>query len=135
MMIIDVRKLNSTKQYEGEVNFSLEPREDLVSVPLCKIASKIEASGHFVLYEDDAVGINGKVRYLLQGSCSRCLAPAEKWIELEWSPLFQKGKAEDENYSYENDTVVLDDSVYETVMLGMPFVLLCKDDCAGIKLD
>ena len=131
-MVIDIRKLNAELRYEGELHFTLPPDNGLVTVPLAQMASGIEANGVYRLYEDDTLEVRGKVRFLLRGACSRCLQPAEQWLEAEWDPVFVRGEPEEEEYSYERDTVDLGQSVKDAVLLGMPHVLLCKENCEGI---
>lgn len=131
-MIIDVQKLNWARKYSGELHFSLQADENLVSIPMVKIASEVVADGKYEIFDDDSVEVRGTVRYLLQGACSRCLKPAEKWVEAEWSATFVKGESDGETYSYEKNVINLDESVKDTVMLSMPHVLLCEDACEGI---
>ncbi len=133
MMILDVRKLNAAHEYEGKLQFECELDQGAVTLPMAELASAVEVSGTYQIFEDDAVGISGKVRYLLRGACSRCLKSTQKWIEAEWNPVFVKGEPEDEEYSYQDGKILLDDSVKDAVMLSMPFSLLCREDCEGIE--
>ncbi len=135
MITIDIRKLKAERRYEGELHFTLPPDNELVTVPLVEAASDIRADGTYRLREDDSLEIRGSVRFLLRGACSRCLRPTEKWLEGEWSPRFVRGEAEDEDYAYERDVVVLDQSIKDAVMFAMPYTFLCDENCAGIAYD
>ncbi len=132
-MIIDIRKLKAERRYEGELHFTLPPDNDAVTLPLTEAASEIRVDGIYRLMEDDALEITGKVRYLLRGACSRCLKTVEKRMEGEWTPCFVKDEPQDEEYFYERDVISLDQSVKDAVMLSMPYVLLCDENCAGIE--
>ena len=131
-MILDVQKLNWARKYSGELHFSLQPNDELVSIPMVKIASEIAVDGSYEIFDDDSLEVRGTVRYLLQGACSRCLQSAEKWVEAEWNACFVKGESDGENYSYKKNTVDLNQSVQDAVMFSMPHVLLCREDCEGI---
>lgn len=131
-MILDVRKLNAQRKYEGEVRFECELDQSDVTLPMAQIASVVEATGEYQIFEDDAVEIRGKVRYLLRGACTRCLKQTEKWIEAEWNPVFVKGEPREDEYAYENGRIVPDESIKDAAMLGMPYTLLCDEECKGI---
>lgn len=132
-MIIDVQKLNWARKYSGELHFTLQADQNLVTIPMVKIASEVAVDGNYEIFDDDSVEVKGTVRYLLQGACSRCLKPAEKWVEAEWNACFVKGESDGETYSYQKNIVNLDESVNDTVMLSMPHVLLCEETCEGIS--
>lgn len=134
-MIIDVRKQNLRREYTGELNFTVNTPQENVTLPYCEIASETQVTGTFQIFEDDSVQITGKARYLLRGACSRCLKATEKWVEVEWNPLFVKGESDGENYAYEHGVIELDQSVNDAVMLGMPYALLCDENCEGIEYD
>ena len=132
MMIIDVRKLNALRKFQGDVQLEVAPDPETVSLPNVEIAAPIEAKGTYEIFQDDSVQITGKVRYLLRGACTRCLKQTEKWIETEWNPCFVKDEPQEEEYPYERGAVYLEQSVKDAVMLSMPFTLLCSEDCQGI---
>lgn len=134
-MILDVRKLNAQRKYEGEVRFECELDQAGVTLPMAQIASSAEAEGVYQIFEDDAVGIRGRVRYLLRGACTRCLKKTEKRIEAEWNPVFVKGEPHEDEYSYENGKIDLSESVQDAAMLAMPYTLLCDEECEGIPYE
>lgn len=135
MMIIDVQKLNSAHEYSGKLHFTLPADQDLVTIPLVKMVSDMTVDGNYEIFDDDSVEVNGTVRYLLQGACSRCLKPTEKWMEAEWNACFVKGESDGETYSYEKGKIDLTESVKNAVMLDMPYTLLCNENCEGVAYD
>jgi uncharacterized metal-binding protein YceD (DUF177 family) len=135
MMVIDVRKLNTLRKYNGELHFEVAANQNLVTVPMAEMISPIEVKGEYEIFTDDSVEIKGKARYLLRGACTRCLKRTEKWIEVEWDPCFVKGESDGETYHYDNDTLSLDQSVEDAVLLGMPYSFLCDEECKGIEYD
>lgn len=135
MATIDVRKLNAERQYSGQVDISLPADDSLVLLPMASMASSMEAHGTYQIFEDDSVEIRGYVRYCLLGSCSRCLKPAQKLVEAEWTPLFVRGESDGETYPYANDIIRPEESIKDAVLLSMPYRLLCSEDCVGIPYD
>ena len=133
-MIIDVRKLNAQKSYEGDLVWEEEADESLVDIPYVEFDGKIEIQAHYELYEDNSLQLTGKVFYKLKGKCSRCLSFAEKSIEGEINALFEPFSGA-EDYSYSRGIIDTQEAIKDAVVFSMPMVLLCKDDCAGIQYD
>lgn len=134
-MIIDVRRLNTSRKYTGDLHFEVPAKQELVTLPMAEMISPITVDAEYDIYDDDSVELTGRARYLLRGACSRCLKPLEREIEIEWNPLFVKGEPQDEEYSYENGSIDPTESVYDAVMLNMPYTLLCEEGCEGIAYD
>ena len=131
-MIIDVRKLNATKQYTGEMEFSYSAPETLIDIPYVQFASPVQIRFSYELYEDNAIQLNGTVSYQLEGKCSRCLKAAKASIVGELDALFEP-KKDGEDYSYSNGIVDLKKAVDEAIMASMPFLLSCGDDCVSLS--
>jgi uncharacterized protein len=99
------------------------------------------------------VVVHGHVEAELQVSCARCLAPARVTVSESVSLLFVPSssqrtgggatKSEDGDltfeeeeadvYSYQGETVVLDDVVRDELLLGIPMIPLCSPDCPGMQ--
>lgn len=135
-MIIDVNKHIFQKQYSGRLSFDYAPPERLLTVPLTSFEGKAKVDIEYWLLEDDSVEVSGSVKYILTGSCSRCLSPARKEIEQEISAYFVPvgGKrVSDDDYAYKNGAIDLTECINDAIMFGMPYSLLCSEDCEGIK--
>ncbi len=132
MMILDIRKLNAERKYEDTLSFAVPVDQSLVSLPDVELV-EIRVEGSYVIYDDDSVDVTGKVRYLLRGACTRCLSPAEKWVEAAWNACYVKDEPDEDSYLYEKGKIDLTQSVKDTVAMSMPYKLLCSSDCAGIE--
>lgn len=134
-MVIDVNKHILTKTYSGSLDFVYAPPERLITVPFTSFEGKAKVSLEYWILEDDSVEVKGKVEYVISGSCSRCLRPARKAVSEEISAYFVPlgGKKVDyDDYVYERGIVDLTSCVDDAIMCGMPFSLICGDDCPGI---
>ena len=77
-----------------------------------------------------------KIRYTLVGQCSYCLADAVKEIEYTSDTLlFVTDKEDGDNYVYDGNRLDLSQAVKDALLFSQPEVLLCKEDCKGIKID
>ena len=133
-MKIQVKKLNALKKYSGSFEFDYEPPADLCLIPLCKIEGSVQISGNYEIYDDDSVGINFTVKYLITGQCSYCLNDAKKQIEKPFEVLFVP-EDDSDNYSYDGVTIDLTTAVNDAILFSQPNLLLCREDCAGIDVN
>ncbi len=132
MMNIDIRKLNSQKSYFGEMCFSYDPPEKLLSIPSASFDGPVSITFTYDLYEDNAFEIHGTVRYKLKGECSRCLKPVETVVEGELSALFEP-KKDAEDYSYFGNVVDITQAVEDAIVFSLPFNLSCESECEPIQ--
>ena len=92
------------------------------------------------------VVVHGTFRAELVVPCARCLDPVEVPVTSEISVLFvpdaqlkAEGGDEDGDLSeadtlgYAGDTVVLDDLVRDELLLEIPMIPLCSEDCPGMS--
>ena len=132
MMIIDIQKLNAQKSYYGKMEFSYDPPQELMSIPLTKFDGPIAVKFEYDLYEDNAFEIRGVVSYKLVGQCSRCLKDAKMSMEGELNALFEPTK-DAEDYSYFGGIVDITKAVEDAVVFSLPFNLSCGEDCEEIR--
>ena len=132
MMIIDIRKLNAKKAYQGELHFEYSAPDELIGIPFVKFVGPVQVDFFYELYADDALEIRGKVVYSLEGQCSRCLKDAKTTVEGELNALFEP-TAQPEDYGYTGGIVRLEEAVEDAIMASMPFSLSCGEDCEGIS--
>lgn len=87
--------------------------------------------------------VNVQLEGKAQLECSRCLAPMETTLRVQFDEEFRPGPAsgegemvEDEEgnlYSrYSGDEIDLTEPIRQQVVLGLPMKALCKADCAGL---
>ena len=132
MMIIDIRKLNAQKKYTGELVFDYEPSETLIDIPFVKFATPVKVEAEYELFEDDSLELKGKISFCLAGQCSRCLKETSMQVEGELDAYFEPRK-DSEDYSYSNGRIDLREALEDAVMASMPFLLLCDENCEGIR--
>jgi uncharacterized protein len=96
------------------------------------------------------VVVHGTLTADLQVPCARCLEPAAVHIAQPVSVLMVPGhkikaalhgddeeaelsEEEADVLAYDGDTVVLDDLVRDELLLAIPMIPLCSEDCPGIS--
>jgi uncharacterized metal-binding protein YceD (DUF177 family) len=134
-MIIEVKKLNARKEYEGTFSFDYTPMQDKVLLPLCSFDGNVKVEGDYIIYEDESVGVKFKITYTLKGQCSYCLEDAQKTVEFESDVLYVRDKEDLDNYYYDGIKIDLTTAVDDALLISQPDVLLCKEGCDGIKIN
>lgn len=91
--------------------------------------------------EEGTVRVTGELDIRLELACSRCLEPVKEHLRVPFDESFApadhvKSEEEDEDAPYvhpvDGDLVELEPYVYETLLLSIPFVPLCREDCEGL---
>ncbi len=131
-MLIDIRKLNAQKKYEGRMEFIYSAPETFIEIPFVKFAAPVKIVFDYELYEDNSLEIRGTVSYVLEGQCSRCLKETKMQIEGELDAYFENRK-DYEDYGYTNGVVNITQAVEDAIMASMPYVLSCGEDCETIS--
>jgi len=87
--------------------------------------------------------LNSTVRGLFLGECDRCLAETRQELEVPMNLYYhivvagerpQAGGEDPEIRTFhpDQDSIVLDDEVRQTLLLEVPLKTLCSDDCKGL---
>lgn len=134
-MVLEIKKLMARAAYTGEFSFGYQPPQESVLVPLCRIEGGVKVTGEYEIFENDEVEVTLKISYLLVGSCSYCLADAQKRVEYETDVLFVTDKDDCDNYVYDGNRLDLSTAVNDVLLFSQPKVLLCKEDCKGVELN
>jgi uncharacterized metal-binding protein YceD (DUF177 family) len=134
-MLIEVKKLIAHKQYEGDFSFTYTPPQDKMLLPLCSFDGDVKVTGSYEIYEDDEVGIKFKIVYDIKGQCSYCLEDAHKTVEFDSDVLYVLDKDDVDNYYYDGNKIDLTTAVDDALLISQPDVLLCKENCGGIKIN
>jgi uncharacterized protein len=99
------------------------------------------------------VVVHGTIDAPLRVPCARCLEPFDIDVQADVSVLYVPGEkvkdpggaekdgeveytlddAEADTLPYDGETVVLDDLVRDELLLGVPMIPLCSDDCPGMS--
>ncbi len=121
--------------YVGEVSFVWQPPQDSILIPFCRVEGGVNAVAEYEIFEGGEVEIALKISYELIGQCSYCLADAKKRIEYETDVLYVTDKDDLDNYVYDGNMLDLTAAVNDALLFSQPKVLLCKEDCKGIKIN
>jgi uncharacterized protein len=90
----------------------------------------------------EGVLLTGTAAVVATGSCSRCLDPISEDIEVELTELFaypgsttEATTDEDEISRLVDNRIELEQLVCDAVVLALPLVPLCEEDCLGLCVD
>ncbi|MEG0585191.1 MAG: YceD family protein [Christensenellaceae bacterium] len=129
MIEIDLSKVDKTQgesitfQYEGTPH---EWKDLCFARPL--ILDMVCAFSH-----EDSI-VSGHINTALSVVCDRCLSDIIYEVDLDVDEIYKKDTQADdeESYTYTGETIYLDKMVYDAIMLALPQVFLCKEDCLGL---
>ena len=134
-MVLEIRKLMAKGAYSGDFSFVFLPPQDSLIVPLCSFDGEVTVSGSYEIFDNDEVEVSFTLSYALAGQCSYCLADTRKQIEYKSDVLFVTDKNDLDNYVYDGNMLDLSKAVFDALLFSQPDVLLCNEDCKGIKID
>lgn len=90
----------------------------------------------------EGVLVTGSASARTEGACSRCLDPIEGEVEIELTELFaypdsttESTTEEDEVARLVDDKIDLEPVVRDALVLALPQVPLCSEDCPGLCPD
>ncbi len=66
-----------------------------------------------------------------EGECRRCLRDVTGTVEVDLREIFSEHPVEGETWPVENDAIDLGPVLHDAVLLTLPLVPLCSEDCAG----
>jgi uncharacterized protein len=66
-----------------------------------------------------------------EGECRRCLTDVTGVVEVELREIFSNHPVEGETWPVDNDAIDLGPVLHDAVLLTLPLVPLCSDDCVG----
>lgn len=103
---------------------------DVIGVPEgsdIELDLRLEAVG-------EGVWVSGEAHVLVHGACARCLQEIDEDTSFDLQELFfHPGNEVDEDESQIiDDTVDLEETLRDAVVLELPFTPLCQEDCRGL---
>ncbi len=75
--------------------------------------------------------LTGTLAFAWEGECRRCLQSVAGRVEAEVREIFQAVPVEGETWPVEGDAVDLAPVLREAILLTLPLVPLCSEDCPG----
>jgi len=142
--VIDTRSLGRSPGSMHKVNRSVPAPADLgvglVSIPEgtdIELDVRLEAVMEGVL-------VSGTARAPFTGECARCLDPLDSYVEADFQELFvypdedsefsepAEGDDEEGVNHLEGDLLDTEPMVRDAVVLALPQLALCREDCPGL---
>ena len=119
------KQLNISELFRG--------RQDVIGVGPLHIQLTIKP-------EADIVTVEGNLEIDMELACSRCLESTNSHLSIPFAEQFKpvakysesEEEAEDDIIEIAGDVLDLQTFVEEYVLLSMPFIPLCKEECKGL---
>jgi uncharacterized protein len=133
-LIIQIRDLAGK---DIEINKQLNLSELLTSRKDVAAAEPVEVSLTATAAED-TVKVHGQCSTAVELICARCLSHFTEKLELPIEEIFTQKREvaeaddEDQIHLITSDKIDLQPYVEENVVLGLPFIPLCKEECQGL---
>jgi uncharacterized protein len=108
---------------EGEIKFSAE--EGKLEAQLTKTGPDVWVDGH--------------ISVAVEMPCARCTKPAHVTIDADLKIMLvpESTKKDEEDTGdfayYDGQIAVLDELVHDEILLGIPMIPLCSEDCPGMS--
>ena len=80
----------------------------------------------------EGIVVRGTVTAQWTAPCARCLTPVTGTIQTHVDELFEPHPLAGETYELEVDVIDLEPLVRDALLLELPAVPVCRDDCAGL---
>lgn len=80
--------------------------------------------------------VRGNLSGVMRHTCARCLDEWDEDFDLEVAELFgEDASAEEDAYQIDHDEIDLEPMLRDAVLLSVPLVPTCGDECAGLVQD
>ncbi|MDO5498538.1 MAG: DUF177 domain-containing protein [Propionibacteriaceae bacterium] len=83
----------------------------------------------------EGVLVTGTAQVTVAGECGRCLEPISNAVEIDIQELYLYPGTDPDDVEasrMEGETIDLEPLVRDEVVLDLPFMPLCREDCAGL---
>ena len=140
-MVFDIAEIGD----EGlDIMFQVAKDQFEIDQEDCSLSKDVDVSGHLARVGDD-IYLKGKVTTELVLSCSRCLDPLTHSIDSKLKSHFvppdpdsdatgevELHASDIDTEVYEGDQIDLTQSVLDGILLTVPVISLCSDNCKGM---
>jgi uncharacterized protein len=137
--------INSDKIGEQSTEFDFTIEADKVGLveDNVKLESTVRISG-FVKKQDEKIQVLGKLKTLLSINCDRCLTVVDRDFEIAVDAIYINTNYDNQSAEREIADIDLNVSVLESneldfafvakeqILLELPTLFLCKDECKGL---
>ena len=132
-MVIDLKEIRKRGKTEEDFFFEYLPQGELVSIPNVSIVPPVKVLGKIMLTGRNSAYVDAEISFTLAGECTKCLSHTEKSFTVSLAEEFSSEGAEDA-YEYRADKVDLRKAVDDKLILEMPLVFVCGEDCKGVQI-
>jgi uncharacterized protein len=80
----------------------------------------------------EGIVVRGEITAPWASPCSRCIKPVQGTASVHVDELYERHPLDVETYQLEDDIVDLELLVRDSLLLELPKVPLCRDDCQGL---
>ncbi|MBR2617593.1 MAG: DUF177 domain-containing protein [Clostridia bacterium] len=129
-MEFDLTALKASGKFEADFSGELLPGERLADLEGYQISGPIRVQGHLSLLSYSCV-VDCDITYTLSGECFRCLEPANREYDCSFTEEFTSRPSED-SYTYFSNRLVIDSAVEDAILLSLPTVFTCTENCKGL---
>jgi len=78
------------------------------------------------------IAVTGRVDFVTDESCSRCLTPTTTNRSVTLVALFDRHGDDDESYPLAGNDIDVEQMLRDEVLLSLPIMHTCGDDCPGV---
>ena len=78
------------------------------------------------------IAVTSRVRFATRDTCNRCLKETFSDRDVSVGALFDRSNDDDESYPLEGHEIDVSQMLRDEVMLSLPIVEDCGDDCPGV---
>lgn len=141
-MRVDVKAISRDVGASLEIKTADSPREMALSYQGYTFLNPLEFEGVVSNVGNGVMVLKGMVGTTGTSPCARCLKDVDTRIETAVDVTFRSQYRRDqtaqetpdpdeEEYTYEGYTVLLDNALRDSLILALPYRVLCSTDCKG----
>ena len=129
-MILDLNAIKRSGKTQADFFFEYDT-DISVDIPAAKILSPVKDQGRVYLAADGTAEVEGETVFTLKGACTRCLKDTEKVFTAD----FCESCGTEYGYPIVNGKIDIKKIVDDAIVINIPIVFLCKEDCKGLCPD
>ncbi len=129
-MEFDLTALKASGKFETDFLGEILPGERLIGLEGYQISGSVQVTGHLSVLSYSCV-VDCDITYTLAGECFRCLEPASRTYTCSFTEEFTARPTEDA-YTYTGNRLVIDSAVEDAILLSLPTVFTCTEECKGL---
>ena len=129
-MEFDLTALKANGKFEKDFSGEVLPGDRLMGLDGYAVAGPLRVEGHLSLLNQSCV-VECNITYVLVGECFRCLEPAQREYQCSFTEEFT-ARPDGDSYVYTSNRLVIDGAVEDAVLLSLPTMFTCIENCKGL---